>query len=239
MHSIANSEENEESYCAFSRFSKSERVRVGINDPVTLLNQSITSTIMWSFPSRRLLLFRLTSTIKVLHSLLLSENTQIEILSRINRRPIDGKIRSRVFLSIPLRPPDFSLPFSIITQLSKIHDSGLAHATKRKASHPTFRTEVEFLFPVVTLVDTQFTIWIKWRKEYEVVSRICGMNVEHAHFVARAAVAAVDFLLGWLWWIRRREWMWKCEEDDVLCQSTVTGSVACLSFWRCLCHLVE
>jgi hypothetical protein len=35
-------------------------------------------------------------------------------------------------------------------------------------------------------------------------------------------------------------WMWKGEEDDVLRQSAVTGSVACLSLWRrWLCHLVR
>ena len=65
------------------------------------------------------------------------------------------------------------------------------------------------------------------------------MKVEEVHFMTRAAVTAVDFLLGLLWWIRRREWMWKDEEDDILRQSAVTGSVACLSFWGCLCHLVK
>ena len=39
------------------------------------------------------------------------------------------------------------------------------------------------------------------------------MNVEDVHFVTRNAVTAVDFLLDWLWWMRRREWMWKGEED--------------------------
>jgi hypothetical protein len=33
--------------------------------------------------------------------------------------------------------------------------------------------------------------------------------------------------------------MWKGEEDDVLRESAVTGSVACCSLWHCLCHLVE
>jgi hypothetical protein len=65
------------------------------------------------------------------------------------------------------------------------------------------------------------------------------MNVEDVHFVTRAAVTAVDFLLDWLWWMRRREWMWKGEEDNVLRQSAVTGSVACLSLWRSLCHIVK
>jgi len=65
------------------------------------------------------------------------------------------------------------------------------------------------------------------------------MDVEHVHFVTRGAVTAVDFLLDWLWWMRRREWMWKGEEDDVLRQSAVTGPAACLSLWRCLCHLVK
>ena len=65
------------------------------------------------------------------------------------------------------------------------------------------------------------------------------MNVEEVHLVTRAAVTTVDLLLSWLWWIRRREWMWKDEEDDVLRQSAVTGSVACLSLWRSLCHLVK
>ncbi len=65
------------------------------------------------------------------------------------------------------------------------------------------------------------------------------MNVEEVHFVTRAAIAAADFLLDWLWWMRRRERMWKGEEDDVLRQSAVAGSVACLSFWRCLCHSCE
>lgn len=48
------------------------------------------------------------------------------------------------------------------------------------------------------------------------------MNVEEVHFVTRATVTAVDFLLDWLRWIRRREWMWKGKEDDVLRQSAVT-----------------
>lgn len=65
------------------------------------------------------------------------------------------------------------------------------------------------------------------------------MNVKDVHFVTRATVTAVDFLLDSLWWMRRREWMWKGEKDDVLHQSTVTGSVACLSLWRCLYHLVK
>jgi hypothetical protein len=65
------------------------------------------------------------------------------------------------------------------------------------------------------------------------------MNVEHVHFVTRATVTAVDFLLGLFWWMRRREWVWKGEEDDVLRKPAVTGSVACLSLWRCLCHLVK
>jgi len=65
------------------------------------------------------------------------------------------------------------------------------------------------------------------------------MNVEEVHFVARAAVTAVDFLLDSVWWMRRREWMWKGEEDDVLRQPAVTRSVACLSLWYCLCHLVR
>jgi len=65
------------------------------------------------------------------------------------------------------------------------------------------------------------------------------MNVEDVQFVTRAAVAAVDFLLDWLWRMRRREWMWKGEEDNVLRQSAVTGSVACLFLWRCLCHRVK
>jgi hypothetical protein len=38
--------------------------------------------------------------------------------------------------------------------------------------------------------------------------------VEDVQFVTRGAVTAVDLLLVWLWWIRRREWLWKCEEDD-------------------------
>ena len=48
------------------------------------------------------------------------------------------------------------------------------------------------------------------------------MKVEEVHFMTRAAVTAVDFLLELLWWIRRREWMWKDEEDDILRQSAVT-----------------
>jgi hypothetical protein len=48
------------------------------------------------------------------------------------------------------------------------------------------------------------------------------MNVEDVYFITRAAVTAVDFLLDSLWWMGRREWMWKGEEDDVLRQSTVT-----------------
>jgi hypothetical protein len=48
------------------------------------------------------------------------------------------------------------------------------------------------------------------------------MDVEHVHLVTRAAVTAVDLLLVRLWWMRRREWMWKGEEDDVLRQSAVT-----------------
>lgn len=65
------------------------------------------------------------------------------------------------------------------------------------------------------------------------------MNVKEVHFVTRAAVTAVYFLIDWLWRMGRREWMWKGEEDDVLRQSTVTGSMTCLSLWRCLCHLVK
>jgi hypothetical protein len=65
------------------------------------------------------------------------------------------------------------------------------------------------------------------------------MNVEHVHLVTCATVTAVDLLLVRLRWMRRREWMWKGEEDDVLRQAAVTGSVACLSLWRCLCHLVK
>lgn len=48
------------------------------------------------------------------------------------------------------------------------------------------------------------------------------MNVEDVQFVTRVAITAVYFLLGWLWWMRRREWMWKGKEDDVLRQSAVT-----------------
>lgn len=59
-------------------------LRVGIGDPTTLLNQSITSTIMWSVPSCFFFLLRLTQAIKILHSLFFSENTQIEILPKIN-----------------------------------------------------------------------------------------------------------------------------------------------------------
>jgi hypothetical protein len=65
------------------------------------------------------------------------------------------------------------------------------------------------------------------------------MNVEEVHFVTRAAVTAVHFLLDSLWLMRQREWMWKGEEDDVLRQSAVTGSVACLPLWRCLRHFVK
>ena len=65
------------------------------------------------------------------------------------------------------------------------------------------------------------------------------MKVEEVHFMTRAAVTAVNFLLELLWWIRRREWMWKDEEDDILRQSAVTEPVACLSLWRYLCHLVK
>ena len=65
------------------------------------------------------------------------------------------------------------------------------------------------------------------------------MNVEKVQFITRGAVTTVNFLLVWLWWIRRREWMWKGEEDDVLRQSAVAGSVACLSLWCCLCHFVN
>lgn len=39
---------------------------------------------------------------------------------------------------------------------------GLAFASKGKASHSTFWTEVELPFLAVTLVGTQFVIWIKW-----------------------------------------------------------------------------
>ena len=55
------------------------------------------------------------------------------------------------------------------------------------------------------------------------------MNVEPVRFVTRGAVTAVDFLLVCLWWMRRREWMWKGEEDDELRQPAVTGTMACLS----------
>ena len=65
------------------------------------------------------------------------------------------------------------------------------------------------------------------------------MDVEEVQFVTRGAVTAVDFLLESLWWMGRREWTWKGEEDNELRQSAVTGSVACLSLWRCLCHLVK
>jgi hypothetical protein len=64
------------------------------------------------------------------------------------------------------------------------------------------------------------------------------MNVEHVHFITGGTVTTINFLLDWLWWIRRREWMWKGEKDDILRQSAVTGSVACLSLWRCL-HIVK
>ncbi len=64
------------------------------------------------------------------------------------------------------------------------------------------------------------------------------MDVEEVQFVTRAAVTAVDFLLVWSGWMRRREWMWKGEEDDVLRESAVAGAVACLSLWRCLGHPV-
>ena len=65
------------------------------------------------------------------------------------------------------------------------------------------------------------------------------MNVEEVHFVTRGAVTAVDFLLDSSWWLRPREWMWKDEENDVLHQSAVTRSVACLSPWACFRHLVK
>ena len=65
------------------------------------------------------------------------------------------------------------------------------------------------------------------------------MNVEEVQFVTRVAVTAVDFLIDGLWWMRRPEWMWKGEEGDVPRESAVTGSVACLSLWRCLCHLMK
>jgi hypothetical protein len=55
---------------------------------------------------------------------------------------------------------------------------------------------------LVTLLGTQFMIWIKWRKEHEIVSRIGRMNVEEVHFVTCAAVTAVDFLPDLLWWMR-------------------------------------
>ena len=67
-----------------------------------------------------------------------------------------------------------------------------------------------------------------------------GMDVGDVQFVARCAVTAVDLLLSsWFWWMRRREWMWKGEEDDVLRESAVAGSVACLFLWCCVCHCVR
>jgi hypothetical protein len=64
--------------------------RLGDSTTCTVLNRSITSTIMWSIPSCLLLLcLGLTPIIEILHSLLLSENTQIKIPSIVNRGPID------------------------------------------------------------------------------------------------------------------------------------------------------
>ena len=41
--------------------------------------------------------------------------------------------------------------------------------------------------------------------------------MEDGQFVAGGAVAAVDFLLGWEWWVRGGEGVREGEEDDVLC----------------------
>ena len=69
------------------------------------------------------------------------------------------------------------------------------------------------------------------------------VDVEDVELVARAAVAAVDFLLDWLRGVRGREGVGEGEEDDVLREAAVAGSGACLSLWswrwRCLCHLVK
>ena len=62
------------------------------------------------------------------------------------------------------------------------------------------------------------------------------VDVKDAQFVTRGTVTLVDFLLERSWWMRRREWMRKGEEDVVLRDSTVTGSTTCLFlWWRCFC----